>query len=516
MAESLEQQRLENIRRNQELLRQLELEGAAGQMEADVDRVNAKKASTKRRSRPRVKEETPEIVPRRKSRRLEGLKAEYEVTKEQDERLWLAKQEDEERAKTRREGEMKLADILKNGGEEGGTGIAAGMFDALQSIGTKASQGDYFDEIPLKDTDMAAKRKELSGLKLWERFSPADFRMTGERIVSMAFHPAVDKKLVLAGDKVGELGLWDADSSRESADGDGEEPQLAALKVHTRTIATIAVDPANVQRVYTASYDGSIRCLDLKSQTSTEAYVHDGDPRHPVGVSDVAVIDPNTLYFSTLEGGFGIRDLRARKSLHAVKEEMQLCEKKIGGFAVNPRASHQIATASLDRTLKLWDLRAVRNVAATDDRDAHRSAHLYGAYPSRLSVSCASWSATGRIVVNGYDDTINVFDVSKAPSWKTTTNLGEIKPAVRIKHNCQSGRWVSILKSVWHRNPEDGVDKFAIANMKRYIDIYAADGTQLAHLSDDAMTAVPAVVQFHPTQNWIVGGTAAGKPFLFV
>jgi WD40 repeat protein len=513
MVESLEEQRLANIRRNQELLRQLELEGMADQMEGDVRHKSDKKAAAKKRSQSKVKKEV-ENLPRRKSRRLEGLKAEFEPNKELDERLWMAKQEEDEQARTRKEGEMKLQDILKSGkGWEN-------MFDVLQTVGTKASQGDYFDAALNgrnngKDNDLAAKRKELSGLQLWDKFSPNELRLTSERIISMGFHPSIEKKLVMAGDKVGELGLWDADTAREGDEGE-DEPQIMSLKVHSRAISAIAVDPSNTQRVYTSSYDGSIRCLDLATQTSIEAYVHDSDPRHPVGISDISLIDPATIYFSTLEGGFGIRDLRAKKSPHATKELLQLCEKKIGGFAVNPNASYQIATASLDRSLKLWDLRAVSNVRATDDMPAHRTAHLYGAYPSRLSVSCASWNRSGSIVVNGYDDTINVFDVRSSADWKQTTNLGELKPNVRIKHNCQTGRWVSILKSVWHRSPTDSVEKFAIGNMKRYIDIYAANGTQLAHLGDELMTAVPAVVQFHPSQNWVVGGTASGRPFLFV
>ena len=41
------------------------------------------------------------------------------------------------------------------------------------------------------------------------------------------------------------------------------------------------------------------------------------------------------------------------------KDLLRLHDKKIGGFAVNPNTNYQITTASLDRTLRIWDLRNV-------------------------------------------------------------------------------------------------------------------------------------------------------------
>ena len=54
--------------------------------------------------------------------------------------------------------------------------------------------------------------------------------------------------------------------------------------------------------------------------------------------------------------------------------------------------------------------------------------------------------------------------------------------------------------------------------MNRFVDVYAADGTQLAQLGDDAgrITAVPAVAVFHQSQEWIAAGTASGKLCLWM
>jgi WD repeat-containing protein 76 len=72
------------------------------------------------------------------------------------------------------------------------------------------------------------------------------------------------------------------------------------------------------------------------------------------------------------------------------------------------------------------------------------------------------------------------------------------------------------LKPQWQRHPQDGLQKMVIGNMNRFVDIYAADGTQLAQLGGDGITAVPAVAVFHPTQDWVTAGTASGKLCLWM
>lgn len=52
--------------------------------------------------------------------------------------------------------------------------------------------------------------------------------------------------------------------------------------------------------------------------------------------------------------------------------------------------------------------------------------------------------------------------------------------------------------------------------MNRSVDIFAESGERLAQLVDDRITAVPAVTQFHPTIDWVAGGTGSGKLALFM
>jgi hypothetical protein len=67
------------------------------------------------------------------------------------------------------------------------------------------------------------------------------------------------------------------------------------------------------------------------------------------------------------------------------------------------------------------------------------------------------------------------------------------------------------LRPQWQQFPQDGVQRFCIGNMNRFVDIYTAKGQQLAQLGGEGITAVPSVAKFHPTQDWVAAGTASGK-----
>jgi WD repeat-containing protein 76 len=228
----------------------------------------------------------------------------------------------------------------------------------------------------------------------------------------------------------------------------------------------------------------------------------------------MAASEPHVIVFSTLQGDVGRYDMRTDCS---TAEIWSLSDQKIGGFSLHPLQPHLFATASLDRTLKIWDMRKIKGSGS------NRHPALLGEHESRLSVSHASWSRGGRIATSSYDDTIKIHDFSSSSSsdaskWAAGHDVSEtaMKPTHTVKHNNQTGRWVTILKPQWQLRPKDGIDKLAIGNMNRFVDIYGADGEQLAQLEGDGITAVPAVAHFHPSLDWVAGGSASGKLALWM
>lgn len=128
-----------------------------------------------------------------------------------------------------------------------------------------------------------------------------------------------------------------------------------------------------------------------------------------------------------------------------------------------------------------------------------------------------------QIATSSYDDTIKIHHLDQCGSWpvgKTLTDE-QFEPPTSIRHNNQTGRWVTILKPHWQEKPTfvgGGAQRFVIGNMNRFVDVYAGSGEQLAQLggSNQGITAVPAVTVFHPSLDWIAGGTASGKLCLWI
>jgi WD40 repeat protein len=260
----------------------------------------------------------------------------------------------------------------------------------------------------------------------------------------MTLHPSESKPLVFAGDKMGHLGILDATQERPPPEvGEDEEdydpdPAITTLKPHTRTISSMVIQSQRPTHLYTASYDSSIRELDLEKMTSEEKYGPTSkSDDEPISGIDMAVDDPHCIYWTTLSGAFGRHDVRAPSKGHTVAV-WQLSEKKIGGFSLLPTHPHFFATASLDRTMRLWDIRKL----------SHSNPTPIGEHESRLSVSHAAFNSVGQVATSSYDDSIKLYDFGKKgiASWGPghTLTEEESKPDVVVRHNCQTGRWVTM------------------------------------------------------------------------
>ena len=325
---------------------------------------------------------------------------------------------------------------------------------------------------------------ELTGIKI-----------TPERVYTMTFHPTETKPLIFAGDKAGHLGVLDASQEKtvsagiknENSDNDEEEeeeeeeedndpdPAITTLKPHTATISSMHIHPSKPTVLYTASYDSSIRETDLEKGTSIEKYAPESieDDDQPISSIDMVPNDPNCIYWTTLHGTFGRIDLRTssngnsnspsknlrRKSSNnnnnnnqKVVEFWQLSEKKIGGFSICPSQPHYLATASLDRFMRVWDLRKLD----------HDNPIPVGEHENRLSVSHAAFNSSGQIATSSYDDSLKIYDLGAKglPSWSPGRQLSDVEmtPDSVVRHNCQTGRWVTMYVPpssfilFWHHN----------------------------------------------------------------
>ncbi|KAI9822137.1 MAG: hypothetical protein M1832_003140 [Thelocarpon impressellum] len=527
-----EAERLANIAQNKALIAQLKLDAAAqgvsqARAQAKASSTNATSNKRKKPAAPAVKKEADILQPRRTSSRLAGLTADSEVAKRKAENEYEAVQAAARAKRQRVSGDLNLADIV----------VAGKMWDRSENFlvdavaARPARYSRTFGDEDVKSTGdkgLRELRERMSGLRLYGTFEPNQIKITPERIYSLGFHPNPAKALVFAGDKLGNLGIFDASQSpgasgvaiksedvKVEEDGDEDEedeapfPTITAFHLHTRTISTFLFPPTSPSTLLSASYDSSIRSLDLNAARATEVYAPaDPDSDEPISGLAVPPSERHMLYFTTLQGAFGRHDTRAPSA--TATATALLSDKKIGGFSLHPGMPHLLATASLDRTLKIWDLRKLSG--------ADKTPACLGEHESRLSVSHAAWNSAGLVATASYDDTVKVHDFSGCGGWKAGHQIGEegMRPKTVIPHNNQTGRWVTILRAQWQEQPQDGIHKLCIGNMNRYVDVYSAAGEQLAQLGGDGITAVPAVAQFHPTEDWIAAGTASGKLCLWM
>ncbi len=90
------------------------------------------------------------------------------------------------------------------------------------------------------------------------------------------------------------------------------------------------------------------------------------------------------------------------------------------------------------------------------------------------------------------------------------------QPSKVYNHNCQTGRWLTILRAQWSLNM-DYIPHFTVGNMKRSLDVVASTGDKIVSLWTDVVTAVPAVTASHPSRvDCVVGGNTSGRVQLWM
>ncbi|RUS27286.1 WD40-repeat-containing domain protein [Jimgerdemannia flammicorona] len=526
-----EQQRVDNIKRNKELLRDLHLEPLSDQLQGQR---LPQKQKPKRKPEPRAKDNSE---PRRTSARLRNLPAPSEIAaKRQATEETLSTEANKKR---RRVGDLKLEDIETKLINEGDNERFAQLLQGLLVPGSTTSTRKTPVAVEYQETNdenarptnsdnsrsstiPLALKKEAQNLKIRHTWSTV--KVVPERIYCSTFYPSADRLLGVAGDTTGNLGFWDIHGTKEQAEA---EPVVFAYRPHSRAITGMMYSPTDSYKLFTSSYDGSVRCFDMNKTTFTEAFVVaedqdeyaftwiDSDPTGnqvhlaPFGFS-------HWLYFCTDQGEIGFHDLR--EPLHTCTV-YNLIPSKTKCLNLNPVNPNLLVTSSNDKTIRIWDIRKMRTAGATRGPAAsHDTPSQLYQFEHGYSVTSAYWSPDGkRIVSTGYDDLVKIFaGDDQGKNWKMEA---------AIPHNNQTRKWVTMFRATWSTNTVSASSDalahpyFCIGNMKHPVDIYSGvRGDIIAQLYDvDHITAVPAVANFHPRtpSMTLLCGNASGRMVCF-
>lgn len=444
-----ELERLENIRQNQAFLSSLNLPQVAEMLKP------------KRPSQLGLKREktVKEVLPARKSLRLQNKEADTTDV------LNVPIELKEEVARVLK-GPVPMCPV----NVEEDSPLPEGLFHLWTEEPVK-SEG--------KTADLKMYKESLQKMRINE---DRVVKVVKERIFSAAFHPCSSSLLMAAGDKWGQVGIWNLDASW------GDNGVLL-FEPHTRPITRMMFSRSRPSTLITTSYDGAARAGDIEKAVFEEVY------RSDEGLKgfDFLSHDCTTLLIGDAIGDVAIVDTRtpgiSHESLHT------LDPKTLRSVHVHPMQKQYFVVTD-SRGVHIYD---VRNL----NKNSSKPVSALNGHSRSVSYAYFSPDTGNRVLTTCMDDRLRVFDtsqlVSSAPLMTT------------IRHNTQTGRWLSKLQAVWDPKQEDC---FVVGCLERprKLKVFHESG-QLTHVLEnpDYLTTVCSITAFHPSRAAILGGNSSGR-----
>ncbi|KAI3434695.1 hypothetical protein D9Q98_002758 [Chlorella vulgaris] len=371
-------------------------------------------------------------------------------------------------------------------------------------------------------------------------------KVTKDATTHLAFHPTSDTLVVACADKKGNVGLWHInegsfrppawqgqpilrprtqqqqhEGAGQQAEHEGQEGGPGAQPAGAAGTAALSLDAAGESEqdggeegfdgvlllqaqhyqyisglkwaggsgrgasLFTASYDGSLRCMDVQAGVSALVHSSDDDEYSCMDVTG----DGRTALLGDNEGALHVVDVRAGQPQG---KALTLHRKKINTISFEPVQEQVFATASTDTSIQLWDVRklgaGLRPLACAN--------HTHGCQAALFAPD-----GSKRLVSTSFDSTLRIWDGAQ-----------DMAPLLTIKHDNNTGRWVLPFRACWNA-ASDGV---IVGNMKRFVDVFdAGSGAMTAQLHSDHMTAIASRNAVHPQLPVLASATNSGRIHIY-
>lgn len=299
--------------------------------------------------------------------------------------------------------------------------IGAGciLTDMISSQNAKAEK-DYVNQIA---------RLKLSELDV--------AKVTESRITSIFCHPSRDKVLVVAGDKVGCLGIWDVDSELTSGLGG-----VYRYNPHVSNIAGIHSWAQAPSKIYSVSYDGTIRYIDLEKESFSLAFTIPEDLNH-VFLTDASfsTSDVNQVLVGRSDGQASLIDFRMKASQYAWSYQIQ--NTKLNSVQFHPSDNNLLICggSGMAGSITIHDLRTVPSTRSNGSSSSWKPIQEMNLHDK--SINAAYCSPDGLYLVSvSQDNTIR--------TWKDFLD-GSAKSKAAVsshvtRHDNHTGRWLSTFR----------------------------------------------------------------------
>ncbi|KAF5182536.1 Dna damage-binding protein cmr1 [Thalictrum thalictroides] len=456
-----ERKRLENIKRNAEMMASLKLQSKALELSSATKRDRIEKKGYKITPDKKPKSETPVIM--RRSLRTRGLPPDPSTAKGLVDNILPPPLKTLSTLPPKSPTAAKLGPLSfqeANMGDSSNRIFIDSIMDMLDntSFGKRHLVGSGgsldLDSMVLKQENVVSVMPgKISNL----RFFPSDYR-----------------SMIVAGDKFGNIAFWDVDS--KGSDG------IYLYQLHTTSISGISIHPFNLSKVFSCCYDGLVRLLDVEKESFD--LVHSSD-NTIVSLSQWPQ-DANSICFSEGRGVLNVWDMRAGKS----SSSWVLHDDRINTIDINPENTNLMVTSSTDASACIWDLRQI---------DAGRPKNLM-VVNHKKSVHSAYFSPTGScLATTSTDNNVGIFSGA------------DFMDKSMVYHNNHTGWLISSLRAIWGWDDSS----LFIGSMKREVDVISIEGNTRSLQSSD-MSAIPCRLAVHPQKvGTLAASTSGGQIYLW-
>lgn len=313
------------------------------------------------------------------------------------------------------------------------------------------------------------------------------------------------------------LGIWDVNSDVNGDKNGG----VYRYNAHASNIISLFSNANNPSRLYSGSYDGTIRFLDFNKEAFVLGF-ESPETIYDVMFKDISFID-DKAYIATKGGDVNFVDCRVGNKKYTWSYDTDC---SLNSIHIHPTNSNYLITAGLKGITQVHDIR----------NGGKKWKPLVRMEEHSKSVSACYCSPDGNYLVSvSLDDTIKVFKDFLKPNYQ--------KPFV-YRHDNHTGRWLSVFKPSWdpkHPHSFAGIiiiiiiiNIFIIINIiiiintilvgsmekVRNIEVFQPIGGDKAGLSmvtklkGGYLNSVCSRICFHPTLDAIIGGNSSGKVYI--
>ncbi|KAG8223696.1 hypothetical protein J437_LFUL004061 [Ladona fulva] len=295
------------------------------------------------------------------------------------------------------------------------------------------------------------------------------------RITSMTWHPTLSCVLAVAS-KGGDLLLWDIkDERNEFIPGSGPGGAVKALKF----------DVSNPTRVYTASIDGTVSLQDFLGKDSKVLSEID-NYREYFSALDVSPIN-NAIVSGDTKGNVMLLNLDGKFIWNS-----RLHKQKVTHIEFNSRESWVLATASLDHTVRIWDL---RNIKGGSIETLNHEKPINSAYFSIMDGV--------RLLTTDQHSQLRIF---RGPLWSLEKVV--LHPHRQFQH-------LTNIKANWHplediivvgRYPDPAFKDPNVEDIRSIDFIDPGSGKMLHQLSQVGVSGIVSLNTFNRTGDFLASG----------